>query len=75
MEENKILMNKVQSDELIKLIKKYVNLFKGLHTVDPALAAEFKKKQDFYFNQKHTNGNSSCCGESKINHKSNIFLI
>ena len=70
-------LNEKQAKELKKTIKKYVNLYKSLHFIDPAIAAEFKKKQEFYFSEVHNSKNKNshqhmgggCCG-SKINNKS-----
>ena len=60
---------------IVSIIKKYANLFKVLYQLDPAIASEFKKKQEAYYeiNQKsHTHSHSSheqqthtqssCCG-------------
>ena len=75
-------IDKTYIDQLILNIKKYVNLFKALHHIDPAIAAEFKSKQDHFHSIKHREkkkeskhqndkGDTStgCCG-SKINSKS-----
>ena len=77
-------IDKTYIDQLIVNIKKYVNLFKALHHIDPAIAAEFKRKQDHFHSIKHREKNekkekkhqhetgetsTGCCG-SKINSKS-----
>jgi hypothetical protein len=85
-EKNYRNLEKNNSEELISTIKKYVNLFKALHHIDPSLAAEFKKKQDHFHLIKHENkkkdpshfhsdsaGSTGGCCNSKINNKSKKF--
>jgi hypothetical protein len=62
--------------ELIKIIRKYLNLYKSLHFIDPAVASEFKKKQELYHlyqSKENKNEHSGNCCESKLNHQSTIF--
>jgi hypothetical protein len=87
--QNFVELDKNTKDALIGVIKKYVNLFKAMHHIDPSIAAEFKKKQDHFHSikhkekeNKHNHGhieeNSGGCCRSKINNKSklrNIFDI
>jgi hypothetical protein len=82
MENNKYILAKDLSKNLIKILKIYANLFKVMHMIDPALASEFKKKQDSYYKEKHKNkehkhnhkeNQVSCC-EGKLNNKSKIGL-
>lgn len=68
-------VDKEEYKEIVKSIKKYTNLFKALYQIDQAVAGEFKKKNEFYFNEKHKNKkehtHGGCCGE-KFNNKSKI---
>jgi len=66
---------------LVKVIKKYSNLFKVLYQLDPAIASEFKKKQEAFYdnshNHEHNHNNenerqSSCCGS--LDNQSNYSL-
>lgn len=63
--------------DLKKIIKLYSNFYKALYLFDPALSGEFKKKNEFYMNQKfkkkdknhvHLDSQSSCCSR-KFNNK------
>jgi hypothetical protein len=64
-------LRKEEWDELIKMIKNYSNLFKAMYLLDPAAAAEFRKKQEFYHNQKHSDHkeHSSNCCSNKLDKK------
>lgn len=44
-------INETQYRSLIKVFKKYTNLYKILYYIDPAKSAEFLKKQEFYFSK------------------------
>lgn len=66
------MLNANELNDLKAIIKKYVNLFKVLHYLDPAIAAEFKMKQEAFHQKqsnhhhKHNNEeehiNQGCCG-------------
>ena len=80
---NTKLLTQNKTDELITIIKKYCNLFKAFHMYDPALANEFRKKQEFFYNEKHKlkefkhnhkKEDNNCC-TNKMNHKSFIFYF
>lgn len=81
MEKLKVIeLNNEDKKQLIKTIKKYSNMFKALMQLDPAIASEFRKKQDFYFSEAaktkghvHDKTNSGCCSH-KIDNKSNIYI-
>ena len=47
-------LNEDEYKSLIKIIKKYTNLYKILYFVDPAKSSEFLKKQELYHSQKHS---------------------
>jgi hypothetical protein len=44
-----------QYKSLIKVFKKYTNLYKILYYIDPAKSAEFLKKQEYYFTKANKN--------------------
>jgi len=67
---------KLEQDDykaLAKVIRKYSNLFKVLYQLDPAIASEFKKRQEAFHDESeknhshsttdnHTHSSGSCCG-------------
>src|ERR1700735_5496500 len=59
-----------KKNDLIKIIKRYSNLFKSLYYIDQAIAAEFKKKQEIFFNEKHKNRTHKHKHEDKNDEKS-----
>ena len=61
--------------ELINILKRYVNLYKSLHMVDPAIAAEFKKKQEAFHKIENSHEHSGNCCESKLNNHSMLKII
>ena len=74
MEISKIELNIEQHNKLMKMIKKYVNLFKTLYLIDPSIASDFRKKQEFYHKLTHPDGkeNSHSCCANKLDRKSII---
>ena len=63
MEISKYDLDKDESYQLLKILKKYVNLF------------NFRKKQEYYHKLKHPDGNEnshSCCA-NKLDRKSKFF--
>jgi hypothetical protein len=77
MEVSKYELNDEEWNELIKTIKNYTNLFKALSILDPKAAEEFRKKQEFYHNQLHTEHkehSSNCCA-NKLDKKCKIILF
>ena len=46
-------LNEEEYISLIKVFKKYTNLYKIFYHVDPAKSAEFLKKQEYYHSQNH----------------------
>ncbi len=70
------------SKSLIKIIKKYINFFKILHFIDPVIATEFQKKQEYFLSklhkdpksqkkdESHSHNQSGGCCNHKINNKS-----
>jgi hypothetical protein len=75
MEKNKLIeLSSDDSKSLITTIKKYTNLFKALYLIDPAAAAEFKKKQEYFYNDKHkdhkhNHENTDGCCSNKLDTK------
>jgi hypothetical protein len=72
------ILPKEKSEELIAIIKKYTNLFKALYIINPSAAAEFRKKQEQYYQIKHSDhvhhkgdmqSSNSCCS-NKLDSKS-----
>jgi hypothetical protein len=72
LKSTKILSEEKYTD-LIKIIRKYVNLYKSLHLIDPAIASEFKKKQELYHSKENSKEHSGNCCESKLNNHCIIF--
>jgi hypothetical protein len=76
--ENKFELSKDDTDMLLNIIKKYCNLFKALYLIDPAAAAEFKKKQQYFYSEKHKdhlyNNEGGCCS-NKLDSKCILMII
>jgi hypothetical protein len=77
METSKNELNNEEWEKLIITIKNYTNLFKALYLLDPAAAADFRKKQEYYHNLKHTDHaehSTNCCA-SNLDKKCKSYLI
>lgn len=72
---NKQILSDSNYKDLIKIIKKYVNLYKSLHLIDASLASEFKKKQETFHKKDSNKDHSANCCESVVNNQSIEILI
>ncbi len=72
MEISKIELNNQEYNKLLKILKKYMNIFKTLYLLDPSIANDFRKKQEYYHKLSHPDGkeNSHSCCANKLDRKS-----